>query len=471
MSKATEAVLNVRNPATGAVVGGVPVTPPEAIPAIVQRARDAQLTWSRLSLDERAALLLKAIPALEARAEHIGTLASREMGKPLKEAIGEAKYAASGLATEVAEAVESLREERLEDEQVITRLLFDPLGVAAAITPWNFPVLMPMQNVVPALVAGNAVILKPSEVSPLCAQEWTACVQSVLPPDVLQLVHGDGVQGNALVKAGVDLVVFTGSRATGMHIMREAAGNLTRLILELGGKDPLIVLGDADLEAAAQFASRNAFRNAGQVCVSTERIYVHESVADRFTALLVERARALRVGDGAIEGMDVGPMSSARQKQIVMTQLQEAIAQGARCLIGEMDGAPPSEGNFIRPTVLVGVNQAMSIMRDETFGPVAPVIPFANDDEAVHMANDTPYGLGAAVFGAADHASRVAERLTAGMVGINKGCGGATGSPWVGSRHSGHGFHSGKYGHRQFAQVRIVSRPKPAPALAPSRAD
>lgn len=464
MPSTSHSALVIRNPATQSVVGEIPVTPPQQIPAVVQRAREAQKGWARLSLEERAALILKATPALEARAEHIGTLASREMGKPLKEAIGEARYAATGLATEVAEAVESLREERLEDEQVITRLLFDPLGVAAAITPWNFPVLMPMQNVVPALVAGNAVILKPSEVSPLCAQEWAACVQSVLPPGVLQIVHGDGVQGSALVKAGVDLVVFTGSRATGMHIMREAAGNLTRLILELGGKDPLIVLGDADLEAAAQFAARNAFRNAGQVCVSTERIYVHESVAERFTALLVDRARALRVGDGANEGIEVGPMSSARQKAIVMKQLQEAIAQGARCLVGEMDGAPPSAGNFIRPTVLVGVNQAMSIMQDETFGPVAPIIPFATDEEAVQLANDTPYGLGAAVFGAADHASRVADGLTAGMVGINKGCGGASGSPWVGSRHSGHGFHSGKYGHRQFAQVRTVSRPKPAPA-------
>ncbi len=451
-------VLTIRNPATGAVVGEVPVTPIDVIPAVVARARIAQAGWAARTLDERAAMLLGAKGALAAAAERMGTLASQEMGKPIKEALGEAKYAASGLEEMVREAVEALREEVLEDANVTTRLVFDPFGVAAAITPWNFPILMPVQNVLPALVAGNAVIFKPSEVSPLCGQAWAECLQSVLPEDVLQVIHGDGKQGAALVGAGVDLVVFTGSRATGMAIMREAAGHLTRLILELGGKDPLLVLEDADLEAAATFAVRNSFRNAGQVCVSTERIFVHESVADRFTQLVVEGATSMKQGDSADESTQIGPMSSARQKSIVMRQLQEAIAAGARCLAGECDGGPASAGNFVRPTVLVDVTPQMSIMRDETFGPVAPIVRVNSDAQAVAMANDTPYGLGAAVFGAPDHAARVAERLTAGMVGINKGCGGADGSPWVGSRHSGHGFHGGKYGTRQFAQVRTISR-------------
>ncbi|MDA0803936.1 MAG: aldehyde dehydrogenase family protein [Planctomycetota bacterium] len=454
-------MLTIRNPSTGEVVGEVPVTPVAEIAGVVARAREAQVGWAAKSLDERASIILRAKDPLAAAAERMGSLASREMGKPIKEALGEAKHAAGGLEEMVKESVEALREEVLEDASVRTRLVFDPYGVAAAITPWNFPILMPVQNVLPALIAGNAVIFKPSEVSPLCAQAWAKCLQSVLPEDVLQVIHGDGTQGSALIREGVDLVVFTGSRATGMAIMREASGHLTRLILELGGKDPLIVLEDADLEAAATFAVRNSFRNAGQVCVSTERIFVHDAVADRFTQLVVEGAKTMKQGDSADESTQLGPMASARQKSIVMKQLQEAIAAGAKCLVGEGDdGAAPSEGNFVRPTVLVDVTPEMSIMRDETFGPVAPIVRVSTDAQAVALANDTPYGLGAAVFGAPDHAARVADQLTAGMVGINKGCGGADGSPWVGSRHSGHGFHGGKYGTRQFAQVRTISRSK-----------
>ena len=450
--------MKICNPATGAVAGMVESTPLGEIDGIVARARAAQPEWAALTLDARAAALKGAIATLKSGASAVGALACAEMGKPLRDAVGEATYAADGLAAEIDEIVAALRTEVLEDEKTSTRLLFDPLGVAAVITPWNFPILMPSQSVIPALLAGNTVVMKPSEVSPLSAEAWAKCVINVLPPGVLQVIHGDGAQGSALVKSAVDLIVFTGSRATGAAIMRDAASGLKRLILELGGKDPLIVLEDADITAAAAFAVRNSFRNAGQVCVSTERIYVADKVADAFVQAVVAGARALKQGDGALETTEIGPMASARQKKIVMDQLHSAIAAGAKCLVGEVDGSAASDGNFIRPTVLVGVTHQMSIMRDETFGPVASIMRVTSDDEAVALANDTPYGLGAAVFGSLDRATRVADQLTAGMVGINRGCGGAAGSPWVGARQSGHGFHSGKYGHRQFAQVRAVSR-------------
>ncbi len=452
--------LTIRNPATGSVVGTVAVTPVAEIDAVVARARAAQPAWAALGLDARAACVKGAIATLKARAGEMGALACAEMGKPLKEAIGEAGYANDSLGQEIDEIVAALRVELLEDEKTSTRLLFDPLGVAAVITPWNFPILMPTQSVIPALIAGNTVVFKPSEVSPLSGDLWARCMIEVLPPGVLQIIHGDGVQGSALVRSAVDLVVFTGSRATGAAIMRDASAGLKRLLLELGGKDPLIVLEDADIKAAAQFAVRNSFRNAGQVCVSTERIYVADKVADAFVQAVVDGARALTQGDGACETTQIGPMASARQKKIVMDQLRSAIADGAKCVVGECDGANPSEGNFIRPTVLTGVTHAMSIMRDETFGPVASIMRVSSDAEAVALANDSPYGLGAAVYGSQARATRVADQLTAGMVGINQGCGGATGSPWVGARQSGLGFHSGKYGHRQFAQVRSVSRAK-----------
>jgi len=445
------------DPATGDAVGRVAAAEPGDIGPIVARARAAQPGWAALTHRERADRLRAAIPDLRAAAEEIGTLVSREMGKPLAEGKGEAGYAADGLAEELDEIVAALEPQVLEDRRTRTTLHHDPFGVCAAITPWNFPVLMPQQSVVPALVAGNAVVLKPSEETPLCAQRWAECLQAHLPPDVLQVVHGAGDVGRALVRADVDLIVFTGSRATGIRIMQDAAEGLKRVILELGGKDPLVVLDDADLDAAAAFAVRNSFRNAGQVCVSTERIYVHRDVAAPFVDRVLERTKALVQGPGSAPGVGIGPMVNARQKAKVLRQVEDARRAGAKVLAGGTD----LPGNFVPPTVLVDVDHSMEIMREETFGPVACIMQFGSDDEAVRLANDSPYGLGAAVFGRdAGRAEGVARRLTAGMVGVNQGCGGAQGTPWVGARQSGIGFHSGPAGHRQFAQVRANSRPR-----------
>jgi succinate-semialdehyde dehydrogenase/glutarate-semialdehyde dehydrogenase len=344
-----------------------------------------------------------------------------------------------------------------EDARVTSILRHAPLGVCAAITPWNFPILMPHQSVLPALVAGNAVLLKPSEETTLVALEYARILNEFLPAGVLTPVFGDGVQGRALVLADVNLIVFTGSRETGKRILGDAGPGLKRVILELGGKDPLVVLDDADLDQAAAFAVRNSFRNAGQVCVSTERIYVDARIREDFLRKMVERTGALRQGDPRGEGVNVGPMVNARQKAKVVAQIDQAIAAGATVLAG----GEPREGNFVAPTILADVDHTMEIMREETFGPVACVQTFASIDEAVRLANDTPFGLGAAVFGRdVARAGEVAERIHAGMVGINQGCGGADGCPWVGVKESGYGFHSGPEGHRQFAQVRVISRLK-----------
>jgi succinate-semialdehyde dehydrogenase/glutarate-semialdehyde dehydrogenase len=311
--------------------------------------------------------------------------------------------------------------------------------------------------VLPALVAGNSVLLKPSEETTLVACEYARILNEFLPPGVLTPVFGDGAQGRALVLADVNLIVFTGSRETGKRILADAGPGLKRVILELGGKDPLVVLDDADLDAAAAFAVRNSFRNAGQVCVSTERIYVDARIRGDFLAKLVEKTRALKQGDPRGEGVNVGPMVNARQKAKVLAQIEQAVAAGAEVLAGGGAG----EGNFVQPTILAGLDHRMEIMREETFGPVACVQAFATVDEAVRLANDTPFGLGAAVFGRdVARAGEVAARIEAGMVGINQGCGGADGCPWVGAKESGYGFHSGPEGHRQFAQVRVISRPK-----------
>ena len=230
---------------------------------------------------------------------------------------------------------------------------------------------------------------------------------------------------------------------------------MKRVILELGGKDPLIVLDDADLEEAAKFGSFNGFRNAGQVCVSTERIYVHEDVADRFEELLVGEAAKLSVGDGLDPDTSVGPMVNDGQRRHVLDQISDAVERGATILTGSIEHAAP----FIEPTILGQVAGELSIAREETFGPVICVTRVLSDEEAIAKANATPFGLGAVVFGTdASRAESVARRLTAGMVGINRGCGGVKGTPWVGSGESGYGFHKGRDGHRQFTQTRVVSR-------------
>lgn len=446
-----------RNPATGEVVGEVAITAPERIPGLVARARDAQRRWGSTPIEERVASIGRAGALLADRAAEVGRLLTREMGKPLAEAVGEVRHTAAQYAGDLEGIRAALAPEVIESADVRTTVVRDPFGVAACIAPWNFPVLMPYQQVVPALAAGNSVLLKPSEETPLVTQAFADTLLEVLPEGVLTVVHGADTQGKALVAADVDLIVFTGSREAGKHILGEASKGLKRVILELGGKDPLLVLEDADVDAAAAFAARNAFRNAGQVCVSTERIYVDRAVRERFVAGLVDHAGRMRVGDGLADGTAVGPMISARQRARVEAQIDAATAAGAR--VAWRGEAPEGEA-FLAPVVLIDVTDEMAITREETFGPVACVYDVSGADEAVERANDSPFGLGAVVFGGSERARDVARRLTSGMVGINQGLASAGDTPWVGARQSGYGFHSGRDGHRQFAQTRVLNEPR-----------
>ena len=444
------------NPATGEVVGEVPVTPATDVQSVVDRARAAQGAWADLGLGGRAEVLKGAAPIFAKRVQEHGELITREMGKPIKEALGEAKSLGIGLGDEIDEMVEALAPDVVEDGRVRSTVYHDPLGVVGAITPWNFPMSMPSWMVLPALVAGNAVVLKPSEETPLCGQAYADVLNEVLPDDVLCVVHGADDQGKALVQSDVDMIAFTGSREVGKHIMREASATLKRVLLELGGKDPMIVLEDADLEKAARFAALNSFRNCGQVCVSTERIFVLDSVADDFEEALAGLATAMSVGNG-MDGVDVGPMVNARQRDHVLGQVEAAVAAGATVLAG----ADGHHDNYVTPTVLTGVTEEMEIGHIETFGPVACVTRVASVDEAVDRANHTLFGLGAVVFGGdEERTAAVARRLTAGMIGVNGAASGAAGTPWVGARESGFGFHKSRDGHRQFTQTRVLTRPR-----------
>jgi len=445
------ATLRSLDPATGDVVGELTITPPESIPRVVERARAAQPAWRDLGASGRAAVLAPLAERLRAAEVELARLIHREMGKPVRDATGEVRSCADGLTKELDDMVAALAPEDVDDGRTRSTIFHDPFGVAAAITPWNFPLAMPHWMVVPALVAGNAVVLKPSEETPLVAQAYADLIAALVPDGVIQVIHGADAQGKALVAADVDLIAFTGSRAAGKHILAAAAPRLARVVLELGGKDPMVVLASADVDRAAAMAARNSFRNAGQVCVSTERIYVDRAIADRFVDKLIAEARAFAGGEARI-----GPMVSARQRDHVLAQLADATARGARIAAGG-----GHTGLFVEPTVVVGVDHAMDLMREETFGPVACVQVVDGDDQAVALANDTPYGLGAIVFGApGERTDAVARRLTAGMVGVNQGVGGAQGTPWVGARESGYAFHGSRDGHRNFAQTRVVSRPR-----------
>jgi len=450
--------LTSYDPATGEAVGSVPVTPGDQVAEVVAAARASQPAWEGLGHDGRAELLIRACQGFLERADELGALVTREMGKPLAEGVGEAKSLAHGLQEHLDEIGEALAPEHFDDGRNRSTVYHDPLGVCGAITPWNFPLSMPHWMVFPALAAGNAVVLKPSEETALCGQAYVDVLNEVLPEGVLQVVQGADDQGKALVASDVDMIAFTGSAEVGKHIMRACAGTLKRVILELGGKDPMIVLESADMARAAKFAALNSFRNAGQVCVSTERIFVPEAIADEFESRLAEAAASMKQGNGMDDGVRIGPMVNARQKDHVLAQLEAAVGQGAQILAG----GEGHHDNFVTPTVLVGVTEDMAIARDETFGPVACVTRVESEDEAVRLANDTHFGLGAVVFGADDdHTEGVARRLTAGMIGINKAAGGAEGTPWVGARQSGYGFHKSKDGHRQFTQTRVVTRPVP----------
>ncbi|MEM7627119.1 MAG: aldehyde dehydrogenase family protein [Planctomycetota bacterium] len=452
----TTAELVSYDPYDGSELGRLPITPTSEIDGIIANARWAQRAWAERPLAERLELLRSVLPHFREQEQALGELISREQGKPIREAGWEITAILGGLERELGEVAEALAPQVIEDDATRSTIHRDPLGVCAAIAPWNFPVLMPHWLVFPALATGNAVVLKPSELTPLCAQAYADIWQRVLPDGLLQVVHGRDEQGKTLVAGDVDLVGFTGSRDAGRHIMRSAADGLKRLILELGSKDPLVVLRDADVDAAADFAAGNSFRNCGQVCVSTERIYVEQPIADRFMQRLLEKTAAIKPGRGLDEGTELGPMVDAGQRDRVLSQVTDAVADGAEVLTG----GEPGEGNFLPPTVLINVTHDMRIQREETFGPVAVVQVVADEHEAVRLANDSDLGLGGVVFGEPEHAERVARKLGVGMVGINKSIGGAAGTPWVGARQSGVGFHSSIEGHRQFCQTRVVSRAK-----------
>ena len=464
-AKSSGPELIAHNPATGEEIGRVPLTMPEDVARAVGRAREAMPLWSSLSLRERARLIMQARKIVLQEMEEIALLISRETGKPVAEAISMELATTLDLMQYFArQTARLLSPRRISVGQYAlmgrsSYEIYKPLGVVGIISPWNFPWATPLDEVVMALMAGNTVVLKPSELTPLTGLKIKEVFNRAgLPDGVLQVVTGDGSTGAALVGAGVDKIMFTGSVATGRRVAEAAAKYLTPVVLELGGKDPMIVLDDANIQNAARGAVWGAFANSGQSCASVERLYVHESIAERFINEVVTETKRLRQGIGTDSTADVGSMTSERQLLAVQRHVEQAIDKGATVLTGG-ERLPKAAGHFFEPTVLTKVNHNMDIMREETFGPVLPIMTFKTDEEAVRLANDSVYGLTASVWtGNIARGRRLAERIDAGTVMVNEVLytHGIASTPWGGVKQSGTGHTHGRAGLLELVSARHI---------------
>jgi succinate-semialdehyde dehydrogenase/glutarate-semialdehyde dehydrogenase len=443
------------DPATGEEIGRVPLLDAAEVAAAVAKARAAQPAWAKLSYRERARYILRAREVVLKRLEEIANLISRETGKPVTEAIAMEVVPTLDLMHYFADNAQKILKRKrvgLGQYNYMARtsyIVYKPLGVVGIISPWNFPWATPLDEVVMALMAGNAVVVKPSELTPHTALKIADVFkQAQLPDGLLQIVTGDGSTGAALVEAGVNKIMFTGSVNTGKRVAEAAAKHLTPVVLELGGKDPMIVFEDAKLENAARAAIWGAFCNSGQACASIERCYVHESIAGKFVDIVVKETKLLKQNKPSTGDIDVGAMTNERQLEIVEDHVSDAVAHGAEVRTGghRLDD---SNGWFHEPTVVTKVDHSMKLMRDETFGPVLPIMTFKTDEEAVRLANDSIYGLTASVFtGDLERGKRIAEQIDAGTVMINEVVytHAVAQTPWGGVKQSGYGRTHGSLG-------------------------
>jgi len=453
------------DPATGAEVGRVKQTSAEEIAQAVVRSREVFHLWKKTPFAERKALVMEAREVILAEMDEIAHLISSESGKPFGEAI----------AMEIAPALDLMQyfarnaEKLLKPKSISiglyallgrsSKIVYHPLGVVGIIPAWNYPFSIPLGEAVMALMAGNTVVIKPSELTPLVGLKIGEIFARAGAPDgLVQVVTGDGRTGAALVEAAPDKIMFTGSVATGKKIAEAAAKNLTSVVLELGGKDPMIVFEDANLELAAGAAVWGAFCNSGQSCSSVERLYVQEGVADELARKIVEKTKALKQGVGDGEDVSIGAMSSERQIAIVEDHVEDFRVSGARIEIGGKRNAE-LEGLFYEPTVITNANNDMRGMREETFGPTLPIATFRTEEEAIKLANDSEFGLTASVW-TRDYAKgkRVAEKIEAGSVCVNEVLytHGIGQTPWGGFKNSGRGRTHGREGLMELVQPQHI---------------
>jgi acyl-CoA reductase-like NAD-dependent aldehyde dehydrogenase len=452
--------IEVVNPATAELLDTVPAGTPGDVERAVAAARATLPLWRETTAVERANLLHQAAARMREHFEMLVELLTLEEGKPLPENAEELDWSINTIDY-YAELGRHTRGRVLPSPEPgqLSLVLKEPYGIAACIVPWNYPILLLVWKIAPALAAGNTVVVKPSSQTPLTTLRMAELAFADFPPGVLNVITGRGsAVGDALVThPNVPVIAFTGSTAVGQHIARLTAGQMKKLHLELGGKDPFVIADDAPLEAAVEAVAYAALINTGQVCTSTERVYVHNAMLPQFVEAMAERVGQLRLGPGIDANTDVGPMNSESGRVQVEAHIADAVAKGARVLVGGRRASHLDPGFFFEPAVLVDVDHSMRIMREETFGPTIPIMGYATFDEAIALANDTEYGLGACLYTHdARKVRRFYEGVKAGTIWINDPLTDNYAGPFGGMKMSGIGRELGEEGLEEFWQTKHV---------------
>lgn len=456
--------FEVTNPATGEVVGEVPDGGADDARAAISAAAAAQSGWAKTTASQRADILYRAWELMGERHEELARLMTTEQGKPLKAARAEVTYAADFLRFYAEEATRVMGQwmpSKRADQRFLSMRV--PVGVVAAITPWNYPISMLTRKMGPALAAGCTFVLKPAEATPLCAKAvYQVFVDAGVPAGVINLVTAADPKPIGEVfttDERVRKLTFTGSTPVGRHLAGSAAANLKRVSVELGGHAPFIVFLDADPVQAAKGAAALKFLNSGQACISPNRLYVHESQADAFVATMTERVRRVKAGNGFDDGVGVGPLVNEAAVAKVENQVEDALAKGAAAPVGghRLTESPFDKGHFFAPTLLTGIDDSMLIRREETFGPVAPVITYDDVDTVIAQANDTNYGLAAYVYtGSLSTAIRAIEGLEFGIIGVNDVNPTSASAPFGGMKDSGLGREGAAEGIDEYLETKLA---------------
>jgi succinate-semialdehyde dehydrogenase/glutarate-semialdehyde dehydrogenase len=455
------------NPATGELIGTVPTLTPGKVQAVVDDVAEVQPFWAQLSLDDRSRYMRRAVDVLLDELDDLAELLSREQGKPRVESytmellptVDALKWIADEGPDILGDEKQSMPQAFLKTKRA--KLAYEPYGVVGVIAPWNYPWSIPFGEVAIALMAGNGVVLKPASLTPLIGERIRTLFEKAgFPEGIVRTVHGGGRIGDALVKSTAGKIFFTGSVEVGRKVGVEAAKRMKGTVLELGGKDPQIVCADADLANAVSGAVWGGFANSGQTCSGIERVYVHEDVADKFLEGVVRETERLTVGDPLQWDTEIGPMSSDEQADLVMELVNDAVKSGAKKLTGGPKKIKGMKGRFIAPIVLTGVTHEMRIMKEEIFGPVLPIMTVSSEEEAIQLANDSDFGLGASIW-TKDRAKgdRMSRRIQSGMVWTNDHSfsHGACQCAWGGVKDSGLGRSHSKFGFYECVNVKQLA--------------
>ncbi len=452
-SYASDETFPVFNPATGKVIAGAPECPPELLDAAITGANQARESW-QADLSVRPAALMDIAAIVEKNLEELAALITAEQGKPLREArdeltgaIGDIRYYAKlGVPVDTV----------ADNDDLMVQVLRRPMGVVAAITPWNFPLGTAVSKLAPALAAGCTVVLKPSPYTPLSSLRFGELVRDAVPPGVLNIVSGSDSLGALLTGHPlVNMISFTGSVATGQKIAAMAAADLKRVLLELGGNDPAIVLDDADIDATADGVFANAFANCGQICVAIKRVYTPKSLYGPLVDALADRARAARLGDGQDPGIDIGPLCNPAQRRRIEELVGDALRSGNKATVG--GSATDGPGYFFEPTVLAGLSGDERIVMEEQFGPALPIVEYSDIEDAIAQANASHYGLGASVWTSDPERGRaLAPRVESGTVWVNTHQDGIPGQPFGGLKWSGIGVEGGPWGMLAYTELQAI---------------